>query len=62
MTLKQIFHSASHAGSGSTLDIVHNDENGLFGVIVFDGEYKDLIVINRETVRDMMAALQKVVG
>ena len=62
MTLRQIFHSKSHADSGSTLDIIHNDENDLFGIVVFDGEYKDLIVINKETVRDMMTALQKVIG
>ena len=51
MTVLKIFHGDSCCGSGSTIDIIHNDENDLFAVIVTDETgYRDLITLDRETI------------
>ena len=54
MNLEKIFHGESAAGSGSTIDVIRNDENGLYGIIVTDETaYRDLIVLDKEMIGNM---------
>ena len=54
MNIEKIFHGKSDAGSGSTIDVIRNEENGLYAIIVNDETgYADLIVLDKEMIRDM---------
>ena len=62
MTLEKIFHGDSAAGSGSTIDVLRNEENGLYAIIVTDETaYRDLITLDRETIGNMCKRILEVI-
>ena len=61
MNLEKIFHGESAAGSDNTIDVIRNDENGLYGIIVTDETgYRDLIVLDKEMIRNMSKRILEV--